>query len=62
MIKIHLWNCINCETKLFLRVDDSIIENTQRLGRFENYVSKHCMALDHEVTHKEKGEFEIKYV
>lgn len=62
MIKIHKWICNTCDTKLFLRVDDSLIQDIKKLGRFENFISIHCIEKQHTVTHKEKGEFEIKYV
>ncbi len=63
LITVHKWNCINCDTKLFLFVDSENPEDIKKLGRFENFVSKHCLLKEHEVTHKQKeGGFVVKRV
>jgi len=62
MITLHKWTCQDCDTKLFLRLDDSKIELTVKLGMFEAFVTKHCIEKNHQVVHKSKGEFQLKYV
>jgi len=62
MIKIHKWECKDCDTRLFLRVDDQDEEKKARLEKFGNFVTKHCISLGHEVIHKEKTETGAKFV
>lgn len=54
MIKLHRWKCKKCEDKLFLRVDDSIPFDLERLELFLAYSSKHVIATGHEMIHTEK--------
>ena len=61
MITEHRWNCQNCDLKFFLRVDDSIWHDRQKLQQFERAISNHIFIERHEVTHKEKAPFKIKY-
>jgi len=62
MIKVHKWSCIQCEDKLFLRVNDEIEKDRNRLKKFEEYASKHVIQKGHEMKHKEKVETGAKYV
>ncbi len=62
MIKYHKWDCNNCDTKLFLRVDDQDPREVIRLLKFETFVTKHCIEKNHQITHREKEEFKTKYV
>jgi len=62
LITIHLWTCKNCETKLFLRIDDQNPKHALKLMRFSTYVTKHCIEKKHQIIHKEKQESKIKYV
>jgi len=61
-IKIHKWKCIQCEDKLFLRVDDQSEKDRNRLKKFEEYATKHVLKFGHEMTHKEKKETGFKRV
>ena len=58
----HIWLCANCKTKLFLRVDSDKPQDVAKLTKFQNEVTKHCLDKDHCVIHKEKGDFQYKYV
>ena len=62
MITIHKWNCLNCDTKLFLKVDDQDFKQKLRLLQFATFVTKHCIEKNHQITHKQKEEFKIKFV
>jgi len=62
MIKIHKWTCKNCETNLYLKVDDDDFKHKLKLLQFATFVTKHCIEKNHQVIHKEKEEFKIKYV
>jgi len=62
MITIHKWDCKNCDTRLFLKVDDQDKLQRIRLLTFSCFVTKHCLELGHNVIHKQKEDFKIKYV
>jgi len=62
MIKIHRWNCIQCDDKLFLRVDDQVPKELERLEKFYQFASMHVLKTDHEMIHKEKEEKGYNYV
>ncbi len=62
MITDHKWTCLGCDTKLFLRVDDSLIQDRGKLTKFEAHITKHVLASEHEVIHKQKEEFKTKFV
>ncbi len=62
MITIHKWNCIKCDTNLFLRVDDSLIQDRGKLTKFEAHITNHVLETEHEVIHKQKEEFKTKFV
>jgi len=61
MIVDHKWSCKDCDTKLFLRVDDSI-QDMGKLTKFEAHIAKHVIETGHEVFHHTKGEVKIKFV
>ena len=58
----HIWACQNCETRLYLRVDSDKPEDLVKLQKFNDHISKHCIEKEHCVIHKEKGDFNYKYV
>ena len=60
-VKEHKWFCINCTKVWFLRVDERIEIDVQRYNVLEAHISIHCSDYNHEVIHKEKEEFKIKY-
>jgi len=62
LIKIHKWTCKNCDTRLFLKVDDQDPKQKLKLLNFTSFVTKHCIEKEHEITHKEKEEFKVKFV
>lgn len=62
MIKTHRWKCNKCEDKLFLRVDDSKELDLIKLAKFESWVSRHVIKMEHEMTHEEKEEKGFNYV
>ena len=62
MITLHKWDCKDCDTSLFLRFDSENPLHSIKLLGFGTFVTKHCIDNGHEVIHKQKGEFEIKYV
>jgi len=62
VINIHKWTCTKCDTKLFLRVDDSLIQDRGKLTKYEAHITKHVLRTEHEVIHKQKEEFKIKFV
>jgi len=61
-LKLHKWHCENCETRLFLRVDDQEIKDLEKLVKFEFHVTFHCIMKNHIVVHKEKEEVKTKFV
>lgn len=61
-ITTHKWFCTKCDTKLFLRVDDSLIQDKAKLTKFEAHISNHVIATEHEVIHKEKIDKGYRYV
>ncbi len=62
MITIHLWKCVNCDTRLFLREDSNDQRTLVKLLAFTSFVTKHCIDKNHHVTHLQKEEFKAKYV
>jgi len=62
LIKNHIWNCQNCDTRLFLKVDDQEIRDLEKLVKFQFHITKHCIDNSHSVIHKEKEEFKVKFV
>lgn len=62
MIVNHKWTCTKCDTKLFLAVDDQSNFDMGKLVAFESHITKHVILSGHEVIHKTKGEFKVKYV
>jgi hypothetical protein len=58
----HIWDCENCETILYLSVDPEKPKDREKLTRFQDHVSKHCIEKNHKVLHKEKGDFKYRYV
>jgi len=56
------WNCMECEKSWFLSVDLSKDRDRQRLDTFNTAITKHCLALNHSVVHKEKEmKFSFRY-
>jgi len=62
MITIHKWDCKNCDTRLYLKVDDQNPLHSIKLLGFGSFVSAHCIEKGHEVIHTQKEDFKIKYV
>jgi len=63
----HIWTCNQCHNETrpmwrwFLRVDDLNFEDRMKLQRYENAISSHVAKFQHEVTHKVKDEFKVKF-
>jgi len=56
MIKIHRWICKNCDTKLYLVVNDELEKDLIRLVKFEAHNTVHVLKTGHEIIHREKEE------
>jgi len=62
MIKIHRWECLECDKKWYLKIDDSNEIDLIKLGKYEEIVSMHVMNFHHSMKHKERGDTIFKHV
>jgi len=68
MITTHRWTCQKCwkagknQWRWFLRVNDKLSQDTERLLKYEIAISKHVAKFQHEVIHKEITDTKIRRI
>jgi hypothetical protein len=55
-VKAYQWKCKECEMTWFIRIDERIPEQMQKLDKFDQQISLHVLKKNHTVTKRQKFE------